>query len=412
MADTLRRFAPAYLETHAVTDYQRRALEQIQQCRTRGLGGQLWRCNDCEKKHYRYHSCRHRQCPTCCGARRCDWLDRMLADQLPIRYSHVVFTLPHDLLPVVALNPRVCYKLLFDASWEAMSQAALERHDLKIGVTAALHTWGQRSLLHVHTHSVLPLGGLTRDGSQWIDVPNPHDLIGGADLAERFRDRYVAGLRRLFAEGALALPASISSAEDPLAALEAFLAPAAAKDWVVNIQTPPEYCTGADAALKYLASYVTGSPMGNRRIVAVSDETVTFTWKDYRDGGAKKTETVSGEEFVRRFLLHILPPRFVRVRHRGFLASCVRKKRIAHIRELLGVPEEPLPTEEEPSYDPFDGDASDAPLKAPSCPHCGAAEMIWQAEVEPLVGWVGRRYGNYAGRVRRAGFGATVIRPP
>ncbi len=411
VADVLRRYAP--LANYSVNRDQARAVRHLTQCRTFNLGGQLWGCGACNNERYRYHSCRHSHCPTCNAKPRDDWLQKMLAEQLPVGYSHVVFTVPHELLPLFAAssdtNPRLLYDLLFEIAYQVMQRYARKHHRLKIGVTLVLHTWGQRMNAHPHVHCLLILGGLTLDGKTWVTLDSPHTLIGSADIADRFRKLFLKRLRLKVRYGKLRLPPGFNSQ------LLAADGPLAQKRWMVNVQSPPEKYVGSTAALRYLARYARGTAIGNGRMVSDDGESVTFSIKDYRRGGKRKNVTIPGTEFVRRFLLHILPFRFSRIRHRGFLAAKVKRHTLPLIRKQLGVEEM---TEMPAETDSFHGDAdNDTPqLKPPRCPKCGAKEMIWKAEIEPKVSWIRKRYSHYAFRARGAGFGmqpgSNPPRPP
>ena len=419
VADVLRRFAPDYLVKYAssLEAYQTRTLEQLLQCRTAALGGQSWHCDACGKRHCRYHSCRNRHCPTCNGPSRSDWLERMLEDRLPVRYSHIVFTVPHELISARrgpsprALRLAVRRGVAGDGPQrKKTSSHKNRRHD------GAAHLGTAHQIASPRPHNSAAGGAFARRFAMGR-LHDPHDLVDGAGLADRFRALFLDRLERMFSSGELRLPYKLLGEETP-AALAAWLAPLRCKGWIVNVQTPPAHCEGPEAALKYLAGYVRGAAIGNRRIVSLTRDKVTFTYKDYRRGGEEATATISGEEFVRRFLLHVLPPDFRRVRHRGFLCNRNRTQEIARIRELLGATpeahEENCSREDQPQEaDAFVGDADAAvSMKAPRCPHCGADEMIWQAEIPPQVDWVARRYSRFALEAAGAGFGTTPFRPP
>lgn len=409
VAEVLRRYGPEFLRLHGanVEFYQRRALEELSACRTEVLGGNAWRCGACQAVRYACRSCRNRHCPTCGGDAKSDWLERMIATQLPVRYAHMVFTLPHELSELVMANPRALYNLLFEAAWKAMSRAALKL-EVKIGVTMTLHTWGQRMLPHVHVHCVVALGGLSLDGAQWIDCPDPHALVDSPTLADRFRRLYLKGLKRLHGEGELRLGGALAPLADE-GTFSALVAPLENKRWIVHVETPPAHFADASNTLAYLARYARGAAIGDRRIASDDGQNVSFQYRDYRDAKRLKIETVSGVEFVRRFLLHVAPPRFLRIRHRGVFANARKNSDYVQACALLGV-EPPL---DEPAQGTAplecDDDAFDGPqLAAPRCRECGEPEMIWIGEFEAAVDWIDRRHG----RRRCAAGGVALSIPP
>ena len=398
VADLLRRYGAETLATGYASPLQIKTLSRLTACRTRAMGGQSWQCGGCGHRHFRYHSCRNRHCPTCSGAKRSHWLDQMLDWKLPVEYVHVVLTLPHELLPLLLANPWATYRLLFHSAWQSLSRPAAQKFGLRLAAVMVLHTWGQRMGAHVHVHCVVPLGGLTRDKSRWVSIEglsakNKADvLLETATLAERFRTRYLRGLVKLHQEQELKLTGELA----PLAeqsAFEAWLAPLARKGWIVNVQPPPEHCAGPEAALKYLASYVAGSAIGNKRIVRDDGRRVTFRVKDYRHGGRQITERLAGTEFVRRFLLHILPERFRRTRYYGLMGGPEKNKNLALCRKLLGVAscEQRVASPEDAKSMSGDAWEADDPL-APTCPKCRAARMEWVADILPTELWCARRY--------------------
>jgi len=393
VADVLRRYAPQHLANVPTSIQQKKTLSRLMACRTRQMGGQSWHCTGCGHRHFRYHSCRDRHCPTCGGLARWAWLEKMLGWKLPVEYVHVVFTLPHELLPLLLDNPRETYRLLFHSAWQALSQPAAKKFGIRLGAVMVLHTWGQRMNAHVHVHCVVPLGGLTEDKSHWVSVGNVETLLETADLADRFRALYLQGLEKMHHKEELKLAGSLR----PLTGrslFEKWLAPLARKRWIVNVQPPPAHCQGPDAALKYLASYVAGSAIGNGRILRDDGRRVTFRVKEYREGGRQVTERIAGTEFVRRFLLHILPPRFRRVRYYGFLGGCDSQKNLARCRELLGVEEVASGDSQVASQDEGDTAAFDDPL-APTCPKCRTQQMEWLADLPPEEAWCVRRYNAW-----------------
>jgi hypothetical protein len=398
VADVLRRYGAYALATGGASPHQLKTLSRLTACRTRAMGGHRWQCGGCGHQHFRYHSCRNRHCPTCSGAARSNWLEKMLDGKLPVGYVHVVFTLPHELLPLLLANPWATYTLLFRSAWKALSRPAAKKFGIQMAAVMVLHTWGQRLGAHVHVHCLIPLGGLLRDQSRWLSIDDADVLLETATLADRFRALYLRGLVKLHQKHELKLTGELA----PLAeasAFDAWLAPLARKGWIVNVQPPPEHSAGPEAALKYLAAYVAGAAIGNGRIVRDDGRRVTFRVKDYRNGGQTITERLAGSEFVRRFLLHILPKRFRRVRYYGFLGGSEKNKKLARCRELLGVeeverveevesPESSVQSQNEPAPDSSD------PL-APTCPKCRAQPMEWVADILPTGAWCARRYDAF-----------------
>ena len=256
---------------------------------------------------------------------------------------------------------------------------------------------------HVHVHCIVTLGGLALDGSQWVD--SPAGMLDGASLADPFRTLYVQGLKRLIAKRQLFIPKHLLAARDEESFL-AWLKPLEAKQWRVHMTPPSSRYAGPEAALKYVASYVKGAAIGNRRIISDDGVNVSFYYKDYRCNKQIKIETISGVEFVRRFLLHVTPPRFLRVRHRGIFANAQQKRDLARCRKLFGVGDEPA-QEDSAQPDAAQDERQADVLRAPDCPRCGEPNMVWIGEILPTADWHLRRYGYFARRTRGSG-----LRPP
>jgi hypothetical protein len=323
------------------------SLIELAACRTRDLGGQKWRCPKCAKTHYQFHTCRNRNCPDCGESQREKWLVRMLERALPIEYAHVVLTVPHELNDLIENNARVLYGLLMTSSWQAIDVHARTEHATKLGGVLALHTWGQLMLPHFHVHAIITLEGLSLDNSRWHgDIPCD-ELLGKDSLADRYRDRFLEGIKKLYAAGLLTLrmpehvstkPACPPSEEVLAARFHKLIERVGRRRWVVNVQQPPEECTGPEDAIRYLARYVKGVAISSKRLVSDEKGHVTFRYKDYRDDSVWKTMRIRGEEFVRRLALHILPTRFVRVRHCGLFANSHAAKNLDIARMFLRAP--------------------------------------------------------------------------
>jgi hypothetical protein len=318
-----------------------RTLSDLSACRTAALGGQVRRCDHCGLFDYRYHSCGNRHCPQCGGQKRADWLEKRRAELLDVPYFHVVFTLPHTLSALILGNRQVLYDLLFAASAQTLLEVATNPKHLgaRIGVLAVLHTWGQQLEHHPHVHCVVPGGGLACDTSGQVAEPwrwqscRPTFFLPVKVLGQVFRGKYVAGLRRAYQQGELHFAGSTTEWAEPTR-FAALLDGLYAQDWVVYAKEP---FGGPEQVLKYLTGYTHRVALSNHRLVALTQQEVTFTWKDYRDDCRHKEMTLSGVEFVRRFCLHILPRGLVRIRQYGLLANRDRGERLAGCRALLGM---------------------------------------------------------------------------
>ena len=345
LAELVRTHGAAYRQAHRLTRGQHRALRAIAACRTAALGGHTETCDVCGATRIAYNSCRNRHCPKCQTLAKERWLAARQAELLPVEYFHVVFTLPHTLNPLAQGNPRVCYGLLFQAARETLATFGDDPRHLggEVGGLAVLHTWGQTLEQHLHLHCLVLGGALARDRSRWLPA-KPGFLFPVRALARVFRGKYLAGLRQAFARGELRFAGSVAGLAEP-AAFAAFLATCRATDWVVYAKPP---FAGPAQVLEYLGRYTHRVALSNDRLLSVDDDQVRFRWKDYAHGSRLKLMTLSAEEFLRRFLLHILPDRFVRIRHFGVLANRDRRAKLARCRQLLAVPPAPPPAPPEP----------------------------------------------------------------
>jgi hypothetical protein len=312
---------------------QEKVAKALMACRTAELGGHADVCDTCGHEEISYNSCRNRHCPKCQGAATAAWLESQQANLLPVSYAHVVFTVPALLGPVALQNPRVVYGLLFRAVSQTLLQvAATPRHlGAQIGFLAILHTWGQNLMHHPHLHCVVPAGGISLDGESWVDCKNGFFLPVRV-LSRLYRGKLLALLENAYATGKLQLHGELERLHDP-GSFQRLIAEAWRVEWVVYAKPP---FGGAEAVLRYLARYTHRVAISNRRILEVSDDHVRFTWKDYRSGGQKRVMRLETTEFVRRFLLHVLPRRFVKIRYYGFLAQSQRSTALRRSRELLG----------------------------------------------------------------------------
>ena len=335
VADIVRAAGNRFWEEHKshFAWVHRKVLDAIARCRTAALGGHLDKCTRCGLRAVSYNSCRSRHCPKCQGNARAKWLAARSAELLPVPYFHVVFTLPHELSALILQNMRHLYDLLFRTSAAAMIELAGEPKHLEadIGFLGVLHTWGQNLEHHPHVHYIVPAGGLALDGSRWIDSSRRF-FLPVKRLSRVFRDKFRDQLRELFKQDRLQFHGSLRPLASP-AAFSDLLWQLGQKDWVVYAKPP---FGGAEHVLNYLARYTHRVAISNHRLVAFDNDRVSFRWRDYAHGGKKKVMTVSVDEFLRRFLLHVLPKGLVRIRHFGFFANRRRETAFARCRQLLG----------------------------------------------------------------------------
>jgi len=372
VADVLNAHGDAYIARHRghLSRGQLKVMGAIRACRTAALGGHVARCEGCDHVAVAYNSCRNRHCPKCQGQTARAWLARRQADLLPVPYDHVVFTLPAPVAALAFQNKAVVYDLLFrTAAGTLLTIAADPRHlGARIGLTAVLHTWGSALTHHPHVHIVVPGGGLAPDGSRWIPC-RPGFFLPVRVLSRLFRRLFLDRLAAAHGAGRLAFHGDLAPLADP-SAFAAHLAPLRRSEWVVYAKRP---FAGPAAVLAYLSRYTHRVAIANRRLLALDERGVTFRWKDYRararaPGGAWiKTMTLAADEFIRRFLLHVLPDGFHRIRHYGLFASGARAVNIARIRTLLA-PAPPL--------DQVDPQPAHNEPPAPACPCCGGRLVI------------------------------------
>jgi hypothetical protein len=334
LADIFRAHGPAYRQTHALSRAQRRAMLAIERCRTAALGGHRERCAPCGAERLAYNSCRTRHCPKCQTLAKERGLDARRADLLPIPYFHVVFPLPHALNALAQGNPRLIYTLLFRTVAATLTTFGRDPRHLggDLGVTAILHTWGQNLSQHLHVHCIVTGGALARDGTRWIPAP-PGFLFPVRTLSLVVRGKSRATLRRAFAAGDLRFAGSTAPLADP-AAFTTWLAALRQQAWVVYAKVP---FAGPAQVLDYLGRYTHRVALSNDRLLRHDDGVLHFRWKDYADGHRVKVMALEASEFIRRFLLHVVPDRFVRVRHFGLLANRTRQAKLARCRDLLAV---------------------------------------------------------------------------
>ncbi len=369
VADIVRAQGDRFRAQHPwLSVAQRRALRAIERCRTAALGEHRDRCTVCGYRPVSFNSCRNRHCNKCQAQARERWLQARARELLAVSYIHVVFTLPHALLPLGYRNARLLYTLLFRASAATLLTVAADPRHLgaRIGFLSILHTWGQTLVRHPHVHCVVPAGGFSADRRQWVRPKYPGFFLPIPVLRRVFRGKVVAGLRRAYAAGHLNLAGATAPLRDP-AQWRTFVNALFEADWVVYAK--PAF-GGAPAVLRYLGRYTHRVAISNHRLIAFDGDRVTFRWKDYAHGHQWRTMTLGAMEFLRRFVQHVLPRGFVRIRHFGYLANACRTARLTDARALLA---QPAPARSD------DARSDDAGRTAPAhwrCPRCGAAMVI------------------------------------
>jgi hypothetical protein len=379
VADIFRAFGEVYRRAHVLPRQQRKTMHAIERCRTAALGGHVEQCTACAYQRPVYNSCRDRHCPKCQALAKARWLADRQAELLPVGYFHNVFTLPHELNPLLAANQATLYSLLFRGVAQTLQAFAADpRQGLggQLGFTAVLHTWDQKLLYHVHLHCVIAGGALAFDGSRWLAAA-PNYLFSVHALSRAFRDRYLHLVRRAWANGQLLLPGRLA----PLAAtpaFENFLRPLAQKDWVVYSQPP---FAGPEKVLDYLSRYTHRVAISNHRLRSLDDDQVTFDYRDRRDNNRIKQLTLSAHEFIRRFLQHVVPPGFCRIRHFGFLGNRVKEERLQRCRVLLGQPPREVP--EVAPLNPIELLRRLTGVDVSQCPRCHVGTMLLVERLPP-----------------------------
>ena len=372
MADVFRHFGPAYRDQNdaSLSAARRRAMIAIESCRTAALGGHVERCGDCGHQRVSYNSCRDRNCPKCQGLARAQWLEDRRAELLDVPYFHVVFTVPQEIEVIAFQNQTVVYDILFRAASETLRVIAADPKHLgaEIGFLGVLHTWGQNLSHHPHVHFLVPGGGLAPDGESWVHC-RPGFFLPVRVLSRMFRGLCLRYLEKAFAAGELNFFAAYRHLHEP-AAFRRYLTPVHRAEWVVYAKRP---FAGPAQVLDYVGRYTHRVAISNNRLLSMDNGKIRFRWKDYRDGNRQKTMTLEGGEFIRRFLIHVLPDGFHRIRYYGFLSNCHRKRKLARCRELLGmapaVPADP-PADYRDRFEALTG------RSLRECPHCGTGIMV------------------------------------
>jgi len=369
LADIFRTHQKDFLArwNRVLSRHQRKALRDIQNCRTPALGGHLHQCDRCGHRLILYNSCRNRHCPKCQATARARWLAQRQAELLPVSYFHVVVTLPEQIGRLAMQNAKTIYNLLFRAASQTLLETAADPRLLgaHIGFLAVLHTWGQNLHLHPHLHCVVPGGGISLDGSRWIACPKSSFFLPVRVLSHRFRTKFLRQLEQAFRKGALRLCGELRPLAEP-AAFRSLCEKASTIDWVVHLKPP---FGGPQRVLKYLARYTHRVAISNHRLRSLENGRVSFDWKDYADRSRTKTMTLDAVEFIRRFLLHVLPSGMVRIRQFGFLANRVRQPKLEQCRALIAAQLPPSSAGPDGSLDPTLPDPR-------ACPVCMRGKLI------------------------------------
>ena len=383
VADIFRRYGETYRAEHegSLLSTQRRVMRAVTACRTAALGGHLEACDACGHQRISYNSCRNRHCPKCQSLARAQWIEDRKSELLDCPYFHVVFTLPEQIAAIAYQNKAVVYNLLFAATAETLCTIAADPKHLgaEIGFFAVLHTWGQNLMHHPHLHCVVPGGGLSADGQRWVAC-RPAFFLPVRVLSRFFRRRFLELLGQAFERGDL----EFFSTLEPLRERKAFqryLDPLREKEWVVYAKAP---FAGPEQVLDYVGRYTHRVAISNNRLLDIEDGHVTFRWRDYRDGDAQKSMTLTAEEFIRRFLLHVLPPSFHRIRYYGLLGNRHRQEKLDQCRRLLDmiltIPKEPgtaAPADYRDRYEVLTGQSLH------ECPLCHRGRMMLIEQLPP-----------------------------
>jgi hypothetical protein len=372
VAEVFRRFGQAFRDQHgaSLSAARHRAMLAIERCRTAALGGHVERCGDCGHQRIAYNSCRNRNCPKCQGLARAQWLADRQAELLDVPYFHVVFTVPHPIATIAFQNQTAVYDILFRAASETLRTIAADPKHLgvEIGFLAVLHTWGQNLLHHPHLHCLVPGGGIAPDGQSWISCRSGF-FLPVTVLSRMFRGLFLHYLEKACAAGELHFFSEHRHLHEPTA-FRRYLAPARDTEWVVYAKRP---FAGPTQVLDYVGRYTHRVAISNNRLVSIKGERVRFRWKDYRDDNQQKTMSLQAGEFIRRFLIHVLPDGFHRIRYFGFLGNCHRVPKLALCRELLrmapAAPADP-PADYRHRYEALTG------MSLRQCPYCLTGIMV------------------------------------
>jgi hypothetical protein len=383
VADVFRRYGEVYREKHgaSMSTVQRRVMTAIELCRTAALGGHLERCDECGHERNCFNSCRDRHCPKCQSLARAQWIEDRQSELLEVPYFHVVFTVPQEIAAIAYQNKKVVYGILFCTTAETLTTIAADPQHLgaEIGFFAVLHSWGQNLQFHPHLHCVVPGGGLSAAGQRWISC-RPNFFLPVRVLSPLFRRLFLASLQKAFDSGKLRFLGRL----EPLSEPDTFAQHCAElkdKEWVVYAKRP---FAGPQQVLDYVGRYTHRVAISNNRLLDIENDRVCFQWRDYRAGGQVKTMTLSADEFIRRFLLHVLPNGFQRIRYYGLLGNRYRKEKLSHCRRLLGmqIPDQHTLVPVQEDYRDRYEDLTGSSLR--QCPQCQRGRMVLVAMLPRL----------------------------
>jgi hypothetical protein len=383
VADIFRTHEDRFLESYSTSGEQRKVLRDLIACRTATLGGHVRECDECQHLEISYNSCRNRHCPKCQRQNNAQWLEAQAENLLEVAYFHVVFTLPEGLGPLALQNRKIIYGILFRAASETLLTVARDPKHLgaQIGFVAILHTWGQTLQHHPHLHCLVPAGGLSLDGQHWI-ASRPGFFLPVRVLSRLFRKKFLHYLQEAYRLGKLSFHGKLRHLSDRHL-WNTFLEEFKNSDWVVYSKPP---FGGSQQVLKYLARYTHRVAISNQRLLPSDPNQVSFRWKDYRHQQRQRIMTLEATEFIRRFLLHVLPKGFMRIRHYGFLANRCRKQKLAGCRQLLG-----QATSTQTSLGQLETVATEDP--GPLCPVCQRGHLLLIETFQTLPAWIHRQIG-------------------
>ena len=386
LADVFRRYGEAYRQKFGalLSTAQRRVMTAIERCRTAALGGHVEVCDRCGHQRIWFNSCSDRHCPKCQSLARAEWLQDRESELLQCPHFHVVFTVPEEIADIALQNKRAVYGILFHATAETLLTIGADPEHLgaKIGFFAVLHTWGQNLLHHPHLHCIVPGGGISPDGTRWISC-RPDFFLPVRVLSSLFRRLFLRYLEKAFDSGKLRFAGSLRKLEDRRE-FRSYLAPLKKTKWVVYAKAP---FGGPRQVLDYVGRYTHRVAISNNRLLDIEHDQIQFHWKDYRDNDQQKTMMLSADEFIRRFLLHVLPDGLQRIRYYGFLSNRDRDEKLALCRQLLGMPAldpEPVPGDQPTDYD-YNHALEQLRSSLGKCPACQQGRMIVLEVIPPAA---------------------------
>lgn len=377
--DIFKEHSTKYRQNHRLPLNQLKALSSIKACRTAELGGHIDACDECGHIRISYNSCRNRHCPKCQGLAKEQWLENRKDDLLLVGYFHVVFTLPADLNALALRNQQIVYNLLFKSVSETLLELAEDPKYLgaQAGITALLHTWGQNLMFHPHIHCIVPSGGLSLDGVRWINSRKKF-FIPVRVLSKKFKGKFIAKLQHAYFNKELKFMGEIKELASTSIFLS-FMESLRLKDWVVYCKPPFK---SAEYVLQYLGRYTHKVAISNSRMVSFENNIVTYKWRDYKDNNKEKLMSVSAEEFIRRFLLHILPDKFVKIRHYGILGNRNKKTKLKKCKSLTGTNIK-INSGKKLSIAELIQKISGKDIT--KCPHCGSGRMERKSKFQPTI---------------------------